>query len=107
MATVGPNRAVVATAGTASNALTLLADQFIVMTAETNNTGLVVYGGTNAVVAALATRKGIPLAPGDPAIIYGPYVLWLDAEVSTDGITYDVGSIPVSRVALRHPYSGE
>lgn len=61
----------------------------IAMTAETDNTGEVVVGGSG-VIAALATRRGIPMAAGDSVIlaVTNLNLLWLDATVNGDGVTY-------------------
>lgn len=60
------------------------------ITAELDNTGTVVVGGAG-VVAALATRMGTPLAAGDSLTVYitDLSLLYLDATVSGDGVTYN------------------
>jgi hypothetical protein len=59
------------------------------ITAETDNTGLVVVGDST-VVAALATRKGTPLNAGDTLTLYSVDLkdVYLDATVNTDGVTF-------------------
>jgi len=59
------------------------------ITAETDNTGIIVVGDSN-VVAALATRKGLPLSAGDSVTldIAQLSAVYLDSTVSTDGVTY-------------------
>lgn len=60
------------------------------ITAELDNTGTVVVGGSG-VIAALATRKGTPLEPGDSVTVYinDLSLLYLDSVVSGDGVTYN------------------
>jgi len=86
---VNDGRTVVAAAGTA---VILAADtkcQRVVLTAEVDNTGDVVVGGST-VIAALATRRGSPLAPGDSATFITNNLknIYIDAMVSGDGVTY-------------------
>lgn len=89
-ASLGDGRQVVTTAGTRVQLSTNSVEcREVAVTAETDNTGVVVVGGST-VVAALATRRGTPLAAGDTAIIPVDNLqdVWLDATVSTDGVTY-------------------
>ena len=58
----------------------------VLLTAELDNTGVMVLGG-KTVVAALATRKGTPLEAGDSALMPAKG-LWFDTTVSGDGVTY-------------------
>ena len=62
---------------------------FVDITAETNNTGVIVSGG-NGVIATVATRVGTPLNAGDTTTLW--YVdlkdVYLDTTVNTDGVTY-------------------
>lgn len=87
---VGDGRRVVTTAGTAvalaSSSTPCIS---VAITAEADNTGVVVVGGST-VVAALATRRGIPLAPGETitATIKNLNLLYLDSTVNGDGVTY-------------------
>jgi hypothetical protein len=83
-------RQVVATAGTAAQ-FTSQACKVVAITAETDNTGYIVVGDS-AVVAALATRKGLPLAAGDTAIfaVSNMNVLYMDTTVNGDGVTWVV-----------------
>lgn len=83
-------RKVVAAAGTAE----ALEDsphevEVVIIAAETNNTGVIVVGAST-VVAALATRRGIPRNAGDPITLYFVDLnkVYLDATVSGDGVTY-------------------
>lgn len=60
------------------------------ITAETNNTGTVTVGNSS-VVDAVATRVGTPLNPGETKTYHNVDLvsIYIDAEVSTDGVTYD------------------
>jgi hypothetical protein len=83
-------RAVVTTAGTAVQLTTTPRTiREVVITAETDNTGIVVVGDS-AVVAAVATRKGTPLSAGDSFTVEVSDLanVFIDATVSTDGVTY-------------------
>ena len=88
--TIDDGRKVVAAAGTAEPlvAVSTLIKRVVIM-AEVSNTGYIVVGGED-VIAADATRTGIPLSAGasfqleiaDLASIY------IDAEVNGDGCTF-------------------
>jgi hypothetical protein len=65
--TCGDGRKTVATAGTREQ-FSSQACKYVVITAETDNTDVVVIGG-DTVVAALATRQGIPLYPAQSIIL--------------------------------------
>jgi len=82
-------RKVVATAGTRVTLAASTTCKHVTITAETNNTDIVVVGGVT-VVAALATRQGVPLYPGDTydLDIDDLADVYLDAMVSTEGVTY-------------------
>jgi hypothetical protein len=83
-------RKVVTTAGTAvAIAATSTPVTSIAITAETDNTGTIVVG-SSTVVAALATRRGIPLAAGDSTILENVDLseVYLDSTVNGDGVTY-------------------
>lgn len=87
-------RKVVAAAGTAEQlSRPSVAIRQITIMAETDNTRAVVVGGPD-VVAALATRRGVPLAAGASLTLYSEYGtdelsdLWIDAEVSGEGVTF-------------------
>lgn len=86
--TITDGRLVVTTAGTRV-AFTSGTAKSIIITAENDNTGIIVVGGST-VVAALATRRGIPLAPGESISleIEDLSQLYLDSTVSTDGVTF-------------------
>lgn len=82
-------RKVVATAGTRVTLAASTTCKHVTVTAETNNTDIVVVGGIT-VVAALATRQGTPLYPGDSYDfdIDNLADAYIDALVSTEGVTY-------------------
>ena len=87
---VADNRRIVTTAGTR---VTLVAAttpaKYVAITAETDNTGLIVVGGAT-VVALLATRQGIPLNAGDSMSMDVDDLVdvYLDSTVSGDGVTF-------------------
>jgi hypothetical protein len=88
--TLASGRQTVTTGGTAVALATTSAPALqLEITAETDNTGLIVVGDST-VVAALATRKGTPLNAGDTLTLYGVDLkdVYLDATVNTDGVTY-------------------
>lgn len=85
-------RQTVTTAGTRVQLSTTAVEGTVLgveITAETDNTGYIVFGGST-VVAALATRRGTPLAAGQSRYIETSDLsdVWLDSTVSTDGVTY-------------------
>lgn len=88
--TIADNRKTVTAAGTAEalesseNVVT-----FVIITAETNNTGIITVGAST-VVAAVATRRGTPLNAGDSISLGGVDLneVYLDTTVSGDGVTY-------------------
>lgn len=88
--TVADGRQTVTTAGTrvALSATSLVYDS-VDITAETDNTGIVVVGGST-VVAALATRRGTPLNAGDTITLCNVDLakVYIDSMVSTDGVTW-------------------
>lgn len=92
-------RTVVTTAGTrVPLSASSVGIQSIVITAETDNTGVVVVGAPTTVVAALLTRRGHPLAAGVPVTLtsrdHGISDLndiGLDSMVSGDGVTWIAG----------------
>lgn len=89
--TAVPGRKVVAVAGTAESLAATTTCKKVDIVAETDNTGIIVVGDST-VVAALATRKGVPLYAGDfySLEIADPATLFLDTTVSGDGVTYVV-----------------
>lgn len=86
---IGDGRKVVTTAGTALALATSTPCKKISITAETDNTGIIVVGGST-VVAALATRRGTPLNAGDSyeVDIDDLADVYLDTTVSGDGVTF-------------------
>jgi len=61
----------------------------VIITAELDNTGVVVVGGSG-VVSTLATRTGVPLNAGDSVTfqITNLNAINIAAVVATDGVTY-------------------
>ena len=93
--TRGEGRQTVTTAGTAVQlSTTSVGASEVIITAETDNTGIIVVG-TSTVVAALATRKGTPLLAGESLVIAIDDLnkIYLDTTVSTDGVTYQWSKI--------------
>lgn len=86
---IGDGRKVVTTAGTALALATTTPCKKVTITAETDNTGIIVVGGST-VVAALATRRGTPLNAGDSyeVDIDDLADVYLDTTVSGDGVTF-------------------
>lgn len=87
---IGDGRKVVAAAGTREALVASSTPAKVVfLTAETDNTGVVVVGGTG-VIAALATRRGTPLSAGDTVILDCDDLvdINLDVTVAGDGVTY-------------------
>ena len=88
--TIKDGRKVVTTAATR---VTLVAAstpaKFVLITAETDNTGVIVVGGST-VVALLASRQGTPLLAGDSMLIEIDDLvdIYLDSTVNGDGVTY-------------------
>ncbi len=82
-------RKTVSTAGTREALASSTPAKYVVITAETDNTGVVVVGGAT-VVAALATRQGIPLNAGESVGIPCDDLadIYLDVTVGGDGVTY-------------------
>lgn len=89
MTGIGTGRTVVTTAGTRVVLASSTTARHVIITAETDNTGLIVVGGT-AVVAALATRQGTPLNAGETVALDIDNLndVNLDSTVSGDGVTY-------------------
>lgn len=93
---VGDGRMVVTAAGTRER---LTADstfndpggivRAVAITALEGNTGMVVVGGP-AVVAALATRRGTPLAAGETIVLETDDLadVYVDAVVSGEGVSF-------------------
>ena len=88
--TVTDGRKVVATAGTREALASSTACKEVVITAETDNTGIVAVGAAATVVAAIATRRGVPLNAGDSIVLQIDNLadVGLDSTVSGDGVTF-------------------
>ena len=90
---ISNNRKIVTTAGTR---VALVASStranWVIITAETDNTGIIVVGGSG-VIAALATRQGTPLGVGDSvALLIDDLVdVYIDTTVDGDGVTFTYG----------------
>ena len=83
-------RKVVAAAGVREPlSSTRVVARFVILTAETDNTGVIVVGGETA-VAAQATRRGTPLNAGASMGIPCDNLagIYLDTTVNGDGVTY-------------------
>jgi len=87
--TIGDGRKVVTTAGTREALASSTPCKRVVITAETDNTGIIVVGGST-VVAATATRQGTPLYAGDSFELEIDNLadVYLDATVDGEGVTY-------------------
>lgn len=61
----------------------------VIITAETDNTGVIAVGGST-VVALLASRRGTPLLAGDSFTLEVDDLIdvYLDTTVNGDGVTY-------------------
>ena len=88
--TITDDRKIVTTAGTRVALASSTACKEVVITAETDNTGIVAVGAAATVVAALATRTGIPLNAGDSIVLQTDNLadVGLDSTVSGDGVTF-------------------
>ena len=86
---ISDGRKVVTTAGTREALAASTACTKVVICAETDNTGVIVVGGTTC-VASLATRRGIPLESGDTVTIEIDNLskINLDSTVNGDGVTF-------------------
>ena len=89
LSTISDGRKVVASAGSRVTLASSTIAKLVIITAETDNTGLIVVGGST-VVAALATRQGIPLNAGDSVTLEIANLadVYLDTTVNGDGVTY-------------------
>ncbi len=87
---IADGRKVVTTAGTRVDLASSTACKQVILTAETDNTGLVVVGKNTTVIASLSTRTGIPLAAGDSLTLEIDNLadVGLDSTVSSDGVTF-------------------
>ena len=88
LGSVTDGRQVVTTAGTRVQ-MGAQACKSIAITAETDNTGIIVVGGAT-VVASLATRQGLPISAGASVTfdVDNANRLYLDSTVSGDGVTW-------------------
>ena len=86
---IADGRKVVTTATTRVQLAASTSCKQVIITAETDNTGIIAVGGST-VVAALATRTGVPLNPGDSVALEIDNLadIWLDSTVSGDGVTF-------------------
>ena len=86
---VGDGRKTVTAAGTAEAVAGSTSIKEVTFTAETDNTDIIVIGGST-VVAALATRRGTPLYPGDSVTFTGDDLadFYIDSLVNGEGVTY-------------------
>lgn len=87
---VGDGRQTVTTAGTRVQlSASSVPCKKVTICAETDNTDFIVVGGAT-VVAALATRRGIPLNPGDTITleVSNLNLVYLDSLVSTEGCSF-------------------
>ncbi len=91
---IGSNRKVVTTAGTRVALAGSTPAKWVVITAETDNTGVVVAGSAAGVIAALGTREGTPLSAGDHVAFPCDNLadFGLDSTVSGDGVTFTYGT---------------
>lgn len=82
-------RKVVAAAGTALALAASTPCSHVTVVAETDNTDIVVVGSAT-VVAALATRRGVPLYPGDSydTDIDNVAEVYIDSLVNGEGVTF-------------------
>ncbi len=88
-AIAGDGRKVVTTAGTRVALASSTVATRAILTAETSNTGLVVVGAVT-VVAAVGTRRGVPLSPGATIEIGAGDLanIYIDSEQNGDGVTF-------------------
>ncbi len=86
---IADGRKVVAAAATAEALAGATTCQRVDITAETDNTGIIVVGGSTA-VALLASRQGTPLSAGDSYSLEIDDLadVFIDATVSGDGVTF-------------------
>lgn len=87
---IGDGRKTVSTAGTAERLDTREAIVYrVIITAETDNTGIITVG-SSTVVGALGTRRGVPLEAGDSVTFVNNRLsdIWLDTTVNGDGVTF-------------------
>lgn len=95
LTTTGLNtgRKVVTTAGTAVALATSTTCKWVQITAETDNTDLIVVGDSG-VIASLSTREGTPLDAGDTLTIPIDNLadVYIDSLVNGEGVTFLYGT---------------
>lgn len=86
---IADDRKTVTTAGTRVALGSSTACKQVIITAETDNTGIIVVGGSTC-VAALATRRGVPLSAGDSVALEIDNLadVYIDSTVNGDGVTF-------------------
>jgi len=88
---IGDNRKVVTTAGTAEALEASFHEvQWVIIQAETDNTGIIAVGAST-VVAAQGTQRGMTLFAGEstpPLPLVDLNKLYINATVSGDGVNY-------------------
>ena len=94
---IGGGRATVTTATTAevlTTANTSVA--WVIIQAETNNTGLIAVGDSSVVAAAGTQSNGVILSAGESVTLPVADIndLYIDSTVSTDGVMYFYGKTP-------------
>jgi len=85
----GNGRKVVTSAGTDEALGGNVPCEEVIVTAETDNTGVIAVG-VEGVIASLSTRTGVPLAAGASVTVATNNLnkIWIDSTVSGDGVTY-------------------
>ncbi len=86
---IGDNRKAVTNAGTAEALAGSTAAKYVIITADAANTGTICVGGAT-VVAAAATRRGIPLSAGGSCGLNIDNLadVFIDATVSGEGVSF-------------------
>jgi len=86
---LGDGRQTVSTAGSAVALAGATTIKEVTITAEEDNTGTIVVGGST-VVAALGTRRGAPIEAGDSITLKVDDLaeVYIDTTVNGDGVTY-------------------
>lgn len=90
---IGNGRKIVTTAGTAVSLASSTACKWVQVQAETDNTGVIVAGGSG-VVASLSTRSGVALYAGVSQTLLCDDLadIYIDSTVSGDGVTFIYGA---------------
>ena len=78
------------TSGTGQVQFPSVACEWVIVTAEMDNTGVVVIGGTGLAWVTWASRTGTPLNPGDSVTFTVANLdeIFLRSAVVGDGVTY-------------------